>query len=202
MAVEPNTAGRTRIGHDRTFEIVKIGCRLIAEKGFEGFRTREVAAEAGINPATLHYYFPTKEAIIQGVVDYIIGEFSETPLPESPPATALEALRFEFEDLRERFRNTPAHFVVLTEIWVRASRDPALAVIMLRQDEYWHKHLKGIMDSGVADGSFRPDLDTSIAARVVMAQLRGLGYQINTDAAVMDVLIHQIALQTERWVLP
>src|SRR5947208_9570069 len=37
-------------------------------------RTRDVAAKVGVNIATLHYYFPTKEKLIRGVVGYARSE--------------------------------------------------------------------------------------------------------------------------------
>ena len=49
---------------DRKRELVEIAYRLIAEKGLEGFRIRQVAAEADIDNGTLHYHFPSKEALI------------------------------------------------------------------------------------------------------------------------------------------
>ena len=55
---------------DRKTELVEIAYRLIAQNGLEGFRIRQVAAEAGIDNGTLHYHFPSKEALIHGVVDY------------------------------------------------------------------------------------------------------------------------------------
>ena len=58
-----------------------IAYQHIAEKGFEGLRVRDVATEAGINHATLLYYFPTKEALIQGVVDFLLREFQTSRVP-------------------------------------------------------------------------------------------------------------------------
>jgi AcrR family transcriptional regulator len=55
---------------DRKSELVEIAYRLIAQNGLEGFRIRQVATEAGIGNGTLHYHFPSKEALILGVVDY------------------------------------------------------------------------------------------------------------------------------------
>ncbi|HLY29423.1 MAG TPA: TetR/AcrR family transcriptional regulator, partial [Ktedonobacterales bacterium] len=49
---------------------------LIAEKGFEHFRTRDVAQRVGVNIATLHYYFPSKEDLIRSVVDYLADQFA------------------------------------------------------------------------------------------------------------------------------
>jgi AcrR family transcriptional regulator len=39
----------------RRQELVLAAFHQIAERGFEGLRTREVAAEARVNIATLHY---------------------------------------------------------------------------------------------------------------------------------------------------
>ena len=39
----------------RREQLVLAAFHQVAEHGFEGLRTREVAAEAGVNIATLHY---------------------------------------------------------------------------------------------------------------------------------------------------
>jgi AcrR family transcriptional regulator len=62
--------------NERASEVVRAAYALIVEKGMEGLRTREVADKVGINSATLHYYFPTKEALIQGVVEHLMRETS------------------------------------------------------------------------------------------------------------------------------
>ena len=53
---------------DRRRALVAAAYTRIANEGFEGLRTRDVAADVGVNIATLHYYFPTKEALIRGVI--------------------------------------------------------------------------------------------------------------------------------------
>jgi len=60
---------RTRTAHrdERRRSLVLAAYQLIAEKGFEQLRTRDVAARAGVNIATLHYYFASKEDLIPGV---------------------------------------------------------------------------------------------------------------------------------------
>ena len=37
-----------------------------------------VAGDAGVNIATLHYYFPTKEALIRGVIGHAMQRFAAT----------------------------------------------------------------------------------------------------------------------------
>ena len=114
----------------RAARIVEAAYFLIAEKGFEGLRTRDVAEKVRINIATLHYYFPTKEAMIQGVVTYLMQELRTSRITVKASASALERLRAEFQDIRVRLRESPHQLVVLTELAVRSLRDPKIARIL------------------------------------------------------------------------
>ncbi len=55
---ENNNSARARTTHadERRRSLVLAAYDLIAEKGFEDLRTRDVAARAGVNIATLHYW--------------------------------------------------------------------------------------------------------------------------------------------------
>src|SRR5437899_9623260 len=61
--------------------LVQAAFNQIAERGFEGLRTREVAAGVGLNIATLHYYFPTKEPLIRGDVAHAMDRLLSTLTP-------------------------------------------------------------------------------------------------------------------------
>src|ERR687886_1820791 len=63
---------------DRRRALVAAAYRRIATDGFEGLRTRDIASDVGVNIATLHYYFPTKEALIRSVVGYAMQRFVAT----------------------------------------------------------------------------------------------------------------------------
>jgi len=201
---------------DRQKELILIAYHHIATRGFEGLRVREVAAEAGINNATLHYYFPTKEDLIRGVVDYMIELFSasspfETSLPEPPDP--LKELRAELEDARHRFRtnspcggNSPGgeardQLVVFTELLIRSLRDPAIAQIFRKLDESWRGSLVGVIERGIRQGVFRAELDPAVTATLVMLQIKGFGYQMlgETDPAMADAVFDQLVLLVESW---
>jgi AcrR family transcriptional regulator len=186
--------------NERAVEVVQAAYSLIAEKGFEGLRTREVAERVGINSATLHYYFSTKESLIQAVVEYLMEELKTSRARLGSAPSALERLRAEFTDIRARLREVPEQLIVLTELAVRAWRDPTVARLLNYLDEGWRGHLSGILKQGIAEGEFRPELDVMATANMMMVQLRSLGYQGKLDAAALDGLVEQIALQTEYWV--
>src|SRR5271157_2342927 len=93
---------------DRRTELILIAYNHIAKRGFEGLRVRAVAAEAGINNATLHYYFPTKEDLIKGVVDHLIEKFSTSysfDSAEKASSNAWKDIQAELEDARYNFRS-------------------------------------------------------------------------------------------------
>jgi len=105
---------------DRQQALVRAAFNQIAERGFEGLRTREVAAGVGLKIATLHYYFPTKEALIRGVVAHAMDRFRSTLAPHGSPA---DQLRNHLRAVRKLLRDEPE---VVTSSIVPSS-NPVLA---------------------------------------------------------------------------
>ena len=192
---------------DRRTELIRIAYQHIAQRGFEGLRVRDVAQEAGINNATLHYYFPTKEDLIRGVVDFMIEMFSasypsEGAAPEAAePPGALVELRSELADARHRFRDARDQLVVFTELLIRSLRDPAIAQIFRKLDQAWHGFLVALIERGIRQGVFRAELDPAVTAMLIMLQIKGYGYQMlgGTDPAMADAVFDQLVLQVESW---
>src|SRR5438552_19127065 len=111
-------SARTTHGHERHHSLVLAAYDLIAEKGFEELRTRDVAARAGVNIATLHYYFARKEDLIASVVEYLLQQFMTAYLPGSlfEMKTPLEKLRGELEELQYLLQEKSDMFLVLKEL--------------------------------------------------------------------------------------
>jgi AcrR family transcriptional regulator len=180
---------------------VRIAYGLIAEKGFEGFRWREVAALAGINNATLHYYFPTKEDLVRGVVDYLVQEFSKNRAKiEGKSGGAAEELRCEFEDVGIRMLEAPEQFIVMSELSVRALRDPAIAQIIRYMQDGWRGHVIAMLERGVREGVFRRDLDLILTANGIMALLKGIVSQRRLERKEIEDLVAQMARLAHQWV--
>src|SRR5690606_3925437 len=57
--------------------ILKAGEHVFGRRGFDGATTAEIAREAGLPKATLHYYFKTKEDLHRGVLDRILEIWAE-----------------------------------------------------------------------------------------------------------------------------
>src|SRR3979411_2978803 len=111
---------------DRRQALVQAAFNEIAERGFEGLRTREVAAEVSVNIATLHYYFPTKEALIRGVVELAMQRFRSTLTPHGSSA---DQLRNHLRAVRRLLRDEPQLGTVMGELALRSARDPGISRI-------------------------------------------------------------------------
>jgi AcrR family transcriptional regulator len=160
---------------ERKKELVRIAYGLIAEKGLEGFRTRDVAAAAGIDTGTLHYHFPSKEALVQAVVTHLVQDFNANRVAQGvPPKNALEELRNEIFDVVSRLQETPDQLVVMLDLTVRASRDPAVAEILKQIEQFWTAALAELFARGKEQGVFRANIHPETEARLLRAQLSGL----------------------------
>src|SRR5262252_4635109 len=137
---------------DRRQALVRAAFNEIAERGFEGLRTREVAGEVGVNIATLHYYFPTKEALIRGVVELAMERFRSTLAPRGSSA---EQLRDHLRAVRRLLAEEPELGAVMAELALRSARDPNLARIMEETTAYWHRTVRGLLRNAVRAGELR-----------------------------------------------
>jgi AcrR family transcriptional regulator len=145
--------------------------RRIAEAGFEGLRTRDVAAEVGVNVATLHYYFPTKESLIRAVVGHAMGRFRTTFAPGSKPGEQLAA---QLRGVRRLAIHEPELFVVMGELALRSRRDPAIATIFKDTMDAWHSTLRTLVTHAQVEGFVDSGLDPGTVASLVIATLNGL----------------------------
>ena len=154
---------------DRRLEIAAAARSLIAERGFEGLRTRDIAERVGINIATLHYHVPTKEALIglvaQSLRDDFIAQHNSRPRGTLSPRDRLIS---EFDDFRETLTANPERFKVMAELQERARRDPERQAAVGPMQSFWFARIAEILTRGRNDGSFRADLDPEVGALLVL----------------------------------
>ena len=101
-AAEPGAARR-----DSTASILAAAERVFSRRGFDGARMAEIAAEAGLPKANLHYYFGTKERLYRAVLEDIIRQWLDAAAdwfaPDRHPAEALAGyVRAKLTDARAR----------------------------------------------------------------------------------------------------
>ena len=84
--------------------ILDAAMRVLDREGAAGLSMRRVADELGTGPASLYWHVPSKDALIDLVIDRVAGE---VPLPEPDPARWQEQLREWMIGVRGVFERHP-----------------------------------------------------------------------------------------------
>lgn len=204
-AVQQRAGGRkaedSRAEHrdERRGALLEAALQVLAERGLEGMRTREVAARAGVNIATLHYYFASKEELIAEVGWSLVLRFKEEgeAIPADQP---LERLRDELRSIRRRVRASPETFLALNEMWLRASRDPVMARTCKKISQRWVTHLAETIRAGQAQKTVRADLDPEGTAAMIAAFVQGAAMRLLVEPR--SRFVEPAGEQLERLLLP
>ena len=183
------TVSRQSVSEKRRQELVLAAYREIAARGFEGLRTREVAAEVGVNIATLHYYFPTKESLIRAVLDHAMNRFRTTLAPHGSPT---DQLRIYLRSVRTLLVEEPELGAVMAELALRSVRDRSIGQIMNEMYDLWHVTLRGLLRRAVREGGLRPELDSDAVAALIIATLTSLTLPVMADARRGDRALRQL----------
>lgn len=115
----------------RRNDICKAAYDIMGTKGLESVHARTVAAELGINHATVHYYFPKRPDLLVGVADFALTQF-----------------RFD----RERFHEG------LTTPSDKIEGELALAEAYCKKNSRFAKVLAGLYVASVEDPTLRKRL--------------------------------------------
>lgn len=83
----PGQGGYAR-GEQTRARIVAAAVKVFGAEGYERASTRQIAAEAGVTPPALQYYFDAKEGLHRACAQFIIGRFDEKVGPAIREAVA------------------------------------------------------------------------------------------------------------------
>lgn len=78
-----------KVVEDRKEQILDAAMRVFAQKGFTRATNKDIAHEAGITPGLIYYYFESKEAVLQAILEQrsplqLMASVSEEMLAMSP----------------------------------------------------------------------------------------------------------------------
>jgi len=81
---------------EKLLRILDSACRLFAKKGYHQASIRDIAAETGVSPAGLYYYFKSKEELLFLILDARLGSLLDRVQAEAgdieDPATRLKTI--------------------------------------------------------------------------------------------------------------
>ena len=186
-------ASHTASTDEQRLRLVQSAYQLILEKGMAGLHIREVASRIGLNHATLLYYFPTKEALIQAVVAFCIRQFEVIQNPHSSSPASEHLHQRYLSELAYQLREAPELFLVLDELLLHARRDPTTNRVLSKAVMSWQHLLENLIQEEIVAGHFRADLDTRSTTLTLMAFCQGIGLLLHTQPEDIDGIMTQFA---------
>jgi TetR/AcrR family transcriptional regulator, fatty acid metabolism regulator protein len=156
------------VAADRRRTILDAAVRAFAAKGYHACRVGDIAEEAGVAHGLLYHYFRSKEDVLEAVFRETWGAL----------LVALREVEAREEPAAEKVRRVAA---IVLGSW---RSDPDLVRVLVREvarsphlqqevDEIAQAFaaLERILGGGVADGSFRADVDLRLAAWMLYGAL-------------------------------
>jgi TetR/AcrR family transcriptional regulator, repressor for uid operon len=164
MPEKAGDAQRTRILD--AFEL------CIQRSGFHRTTMQDVAKEAGMSAGNLYRYFPSKDALVSGM----IGRDRERFGSDFRSVAQSDDVMGSFIALgRQHFMNTPrARCIQFMEIWAEASRNPVVAELCAAVDREVEGHMVAILEAAKASGQIPASIDSVATITVLSAMGDGL----------------------------
>jgi AcrR family transcriptional regulator len=165
--------------HEREEGILGAACRVIARSGAAGLRMGEVAREAGVSSALLHYYFATRHELLLRAF-----AFADTRVDAHVLALVGDegSGRERLETLLTAYLSpdpvVTEDWVVWSELWRSARFDETLRVLLHEADGEWVGQVAALLRTGIADGSIDASVEIDDSAIRLISLVDGLGTRV------------------------
>ena len=170
---QPRPPRRANVGGNGIHVIVAAAIDNFQARGYHGTSIRDIARDADINPASIYHYFPSKQDILQRIMEEVMKDViaqtnSAVIGAASTPGDQLAALMrawvlFHTEKRAEAL-------VVASEL--RSLDDTGHRIVVALRDQQ-EGMFRGIIDRGVAEGVFTTAYPREAARAVI-----NMGYSI------------------------
>jgi AcrR family transcriptional regulator len=146
--------------------------RIVGERGVTSLTTTALAEEVGVSTGALFRHFPSRDAILQGAVEYALGRIEDTfPPTHLPPMERMLRLArnrvrlFESDPgLGWLVRSDQASMILPTDAVAR------LSAVVGRSRDYLLEAIR----EGIAQGGIRDDIEPEALLVVVMGTIHAL----------------------------
>jgi AcrR family transcriptional regulator len=158
---------------ERRQRILEAAERAFVRNGFHAATMQHVADEVSMSAGNLYRYFPSKEAIVEGLCER----------DQAERAQAFAELMADNRDIMQAFSaglrqhvllKPPDKARLIVEIWAEAGRNPRVAKMTRAIDADVLAGLEKLMDLAKAGGAASPQLDSRFGARFFLTFVAGL----------------------------
>ncbi|WP_254900588.1 TetR/AcrR family transcriptional regulator [Rhodococcus sp. 1168] len=149
----------------RRDELLELAATLFAERGMRATTVRDIADAAGILSGSLYHHFDSKESmvdeILRGFLDELFDSYHKIVAEGLGSRETLEGLVVASFEAIDRSHSAVAIYQDEAKHLVGTERFEYITERNSEFRELWN----GVVERGIADGSFRPDVDVELVYR-------------------------------------
>ena len=139
------------VADQRTAEILDSARRAFAEKGFDGASMQDIARKAGMSVGNFYRYFPSKDAIVEALINVDIAEMEQDFAVIRLDPNPMAALR---KTIQERISDAACggDGQLWAETTAAALRKPEIGAVACKMEDDVVNHLTAVfaLATGVA----------------------------------------------------
>lgn len=171
----------------RAIEILERVKAVFAQKGFDGASMQDLARAAGMSAGNFYRYFPSKDAIVESLVQRDLSEvgtiFSHIMAAPDPRAAFLHALRLELANKGD------CDGPLWAEIEAASIRKPEIGAISRRMEDEVERYLVKVFALIVGVPEAEAATRFATHARFFVIVFKGVAMQPERDPALIDLTI-------------
>ena len=184
---------RVSIENVRRAELVEAAIRVIAQRGFDQATVRDIAQAAGASNGSVHYYFKSKDDLLQAAFEEGEVRFRRRVADACQRwPTALDQLdalvRLSFEEGAD----DDYSWDIEIDIWQQASRHAQFRPMVESAHAWWVETIAGVLKLGAERGEIGPLRDVRQTATAIAALIDGLGIYCRVTDQVTDPIAREI----------
>ncbi|MGV9827177.1 TetR family transcriptional regulator [Gordonia sp. NPDC003429] len=185
----PTAKGAATRGH-----LLQVAARVFAEKGYEATRFSELIAESGLTKGAFYFYFPSKAALAEAVIDdqeerwvqHVQGRVLALATPTEQLADLIPAML----DLLDTDPGAWSVVRLVRELAGSSTTGEAYEKPMAE----WIGMVADILRAGQQAGEVRADIDATSVATVLVGSFDGIkGIVDSIPAAERTAALHHYA---------
>jgi AcrR family transcriptional regulator len=165
--------------------ILKAATHLLAERGYEAVTLENVAAEAGVNKASIRYNFGNKAGMLMAVVDALIHDECLRIVADTESVPEEERLHVAMLGIRRMIVEADS-FRGFFDILPHAFRDPELRERMFSLYVWWYQQNLTWLGLGGRESVMGSDLLMGLA-ELIAAVPDGLSVQAGLNPEEFDL---------------
>jgi AcrR family transcriptional regulator len=171
--------------NERVQAIIRAAYEIMGRDGFVNVSLADIAAEAGISKALLHYYFKDKDELVGEIYRHAMKHYLDIAMSVlNEPLPLGDRIDRLIESFHTFIQANPNWFSVVMELTVLGLKNPVRKGEILSQHVFIRDLTADIFKKAKEEGEFSPRIDEEVLASIMVAMANGfaMSYAIAREA--------------------